>query len=66
MDTQLAEPSINAQTPDDSDVDAGNSNTASRQQAGAQARPSRRKEVADQLPFVLRAWWLRQFREYQD
>ena len=33
--------------------------------AAGGALPSR-LETAEQVPFVLRAWWLREFKEYRD
>jgi hypothetical protein len=34
--------------------------------AEAEGIQARRLRLADRIPFVLRAWWLRDFKEYSD
>ena len=59
-----------AQTPEDPDATASNSSTGpDSKDCGTAAAPTtegQRMITAEQMPFVLRAWWLREFREYQD
>ena len=39
--------------------------TSAAETAGEAAQLSEREKVANALPFVLRAWWLRNFKDYE-